>query len=221
MKQTYEQRVRELAERMYRDVRLLKKDSPIGKIDWAVYGETYLQYARMAVAEMAELARAAFNAGFTLADSEGRAWDYADFLKEQGLIPDDGQTFDPEKEAQAISVSSQLFGGQRLESMYYKKIRTRNRLPAATDYYAVETDVIIGYAHWSEEQKIWTLPCGTIWEATHPNYWLSPFKLNKIRTGHLRNILNQYLREEITLSRFAEIINQVITGQEAGSDGNM
>lgn len=99
--------------------------------------------------------------------------------------------------------------------MYYKKIKTREQLPHTTGYYAIETDVIVGQAHWSCEEKIWMLPDGTVWEATYPNYWLSPFNLQKIKVGDLRKCINQYLGEEITLSRFVEIINEITTGMEA------
>lgn len=85
MKQTYEQRVRALAETMYRDEAGIKKDSGINKVDWALFGERYMKYARIAVAEMAKEVAAHIKW-----DGRSEA-EMRSYLKEDGLIPDDGQ----------------------------------------------------------------------------------------------------------------------------------
>lgn len=97
--------------------------------------------------------------------------------------------------------------------MYYKKIMTKERLPAAGGYYAIETDKVIGHVHWSSEKRIWTLPDGTVWDATHPNCWLSPFVFNRVKVGDVREWINQYLSEEITLSRLTELVNNAIANE--------
>lgn len=93
MKQTYEQRVRALAETMYRDEAGIKKDSGINKVDWALFGERYMQYARIAVAETAEAAKRGYNQGVFDVVSElyPGLINSELYIKEQGLIPDDGQ----------------------------------------------------------------------------------------------------------------------------------
>lgn len=90
MKQTYEQRVRALAETMYRDEAGIKKDSGINKVDWALFGERYMQYARIAVAETAEAAKRGYNQGVFDVVSElyPGLINSELYIKEQGLIPD-------------------------------------------------------------------------------------------------------------------------------------
>lgn len=89
MKQSYEQRVRALAETMYRDEAGIKKDSGINKVDWALFGERYMKYARIAVADTAGTVRQAWLHGEPLTMAEYALCNI--YLQEQGLIPDDGQ----------------------------------------------------------------------------------------------------------------------------------
>jgi hypothetical protein len=101
-----------------------------------------------------------------------------------------------------------------MSNMFYKRIKTKENLPEVSGYYAVETDVVIGGVYWDNEAKKWSFPDETTQEAPYPNYWLSPFNFNKIKVADVRKWINEYLAEEITLSRLTEIINETITSEK-------
>lgn len=89
-KQSYQERVQALAEKMYRDDEGLKQDSPIARLDWIISGELYIKRARIAVVEMWLNAQLAYHNAYMDAQ-EGKDCDFEKFAKEHGLIPDDGQ----------------------------------------------------------------------------------------------------------------------------------
>lgn len=80
--QAYNDRVRALAEEMLRSFKGYKKDTPIGRWEWAYYKDEYCEHARIAVGHMAVLAKKWMTA---------YAWttEYLrDYLIKESLIPD-------------------------------------------------------------------------------------------------------------------------------------
>lgn len=98
MKQTYDHRVMDIQQEMIDRVRTTAE---LNRIDFA------LSFSRITVELTAAAIRdfAAIHGACTMGETEA-------YLKEQGLIPDGATEFDPQKEANTISISSHMFGEQ-------------------------------------------------------------------------------------------------------------